>query len=64
MFRVLGYVANVLLVAFWQAVLLEPQICEPSKNGQEYGLMVDGDEFCVRLGESVGRLNLDTVLAG
>ena len=25
MFRVLGYVANVLLVAFWQAVLLEPK---------------------------------------
>ena len=26
--------------------------------------MVDGDEFCVRLGESVGRLNLDTVFGG
>ncbi len=35
-----------------------------SKNGLEFGLVIDGDEFCVRLGESVGRLNLDTVLAG
>ena len=49
MFRALGWAVNVLLVALWFA------------NGQEFGLAIDGDEFCARLGESAGRLNPDTV---
>ena len=41
-----------------------PQFCGPSIFGHGFGMMDDGEEFRVRLGESVGRLNLDTVLAG
>ena len=52
-----------LLVAFCWAVLFAPQFCGPSTFAHEFGLMADGDEFCVRLGESVGRLNMDNVLA-
>ena len=51
-------------VAFLVGRTFELQFCGPSKYGHEIGLIVDCDEFCVRLGESVGRLNLDTVLAG
>ena len=35
-----------------------------SKYGYEFGLMADDDDFCVRLGESARRLQMDTVLAG
>ena len=51
-------------MSFWWAVLFIRHFCGPSKNGQELALAIDGDEFWVRLGESEGRLNLDTVLAG
>ena len=33
------------------------------KNGHEFGLMVDSDEFCFRLSENGGRVKMDTVLA-
>ena len=42
-------------------MILYLQFCRPSKHGHELGLVIDGDEFCVRLREGVGRLNLDTV---
>ena len=32
-------------------------------NGREFGLMVDDGEFCLRPGESGGRVNVDSVLA-
>ena len=40
-----------------------PKFVGRSKKGTEFGLMVDGDELCVRLGECGGRLNMDSVLA-
>ena len=49
--------------SFHRPFLFVPQFYGPSIFGQEFGLVVDGDEFCVRLAESVGRKNLDTVLA-
>ena len=61
-FRARCQAVNVLLVAFWETVFFALQFCGPSKIGQEFGLVIDGDEFCVILGERVGRLNLDTVL--
>ena len=39
------------------------QFCRASKNGHAFGLVIDGDEFCVKLGDSGGRINLGTVLA-
>ena len=38
---------------WWWSVLFVPQFCRSSKNGHDFGLVIDGDEFCVRLGESV-----------
>ena len=40
-----------------------PILCAVLFFGHKSGLMVDGDEMCVKLGESVGRTNLDAVLA-
>ena len=54
---------DVLLVAFSLAVLFVPQFCGPFENGQEFGVMADGDEFCLRPGESGGRINVDSALA-
>ena len=38
-------------------------IVQPSKNVHVFGLMIDGDEMGVKLGESGGRAHVDTVLA-
>ena len=46
------------------AVPVVHQHCGQFVFGQKFGLMVNGDEMCLRLGESVGRLNLNTVSAG
>ena len=40
------------------------QFCRPSSDGHEFGLVIDGDEFCVSLGECAARLNLNTVFGG
>ena len=42
---------------------LDPNSEGPQKMNTIWGLMVDGDEMCVKLGESGGRINLDSVLA-
>ena len=40
-----------------------PRFCGPFVDGHEFGLMFDGDDMCLKLWESGGRKNLDTVLA-
>ena len=61
--RILGQAINVLHVAFSRAVLLVPQFRGPFKDGHVFGLMFDGDEYCLRFGESEVRVNVDSVLA-
>ena len=48
---------------FHWPLLFVPQFRGPMKHGHEFCLMVDGDEFCLRLGESGGRVHLDNILA-
>ena len=48
MFRALGQAVKVFLVALWWAALFVLEFCGPYKNGHEFSLVDDGDEFCVR----------------
>ena len=65
MFRMVGQAAKCTPGGlFHRPFLVAPYFSGCLKNGQEFGLMVDGDEFCWRLCENGGRKNVDSVLAG
>ena len=48
---------------FGRPYFFVPQFCGPCKNGHEFGLMADGDEICLSVGECGGRIHLNSVLA-
>ena len=48
---------------FGRPYFLDPNSVGRLYSGHDSGLMVDGDEMCLWVGESGGRINLDSVLA-
>ena len=64
MFRILGLDVQCLHGGlFIEPFLFVHQFCGPLKKWTRLGLMIDGDEMCLRLGENGGRVNMDIVLA-